>query len=94
MAYDQGQRAVQKAHSVSMENRSKLSLTGVDDVSGFDESLIVLKTAAGALNIRGEGLHIGRIDVDSGQLEVSGKIQELSYDESQPGHSLWSRLFS
>ena len=43
--------------------------------------------------MRGEGLHIERIDLDSGQLEVRGKVQELSYDESAPKGTLWSRLF-
>ena len=32
-------------------------------------------------------------DLDSGQLEVRGKVQELSYDESAPKGTLWSRLF-
>ena len=47
----------------------------------------------GELTVRGEGLHIERIDLDSGQLEVRGKVQELSYDESAPKGTLWSRLF-
>lgn len=93
MSYEQAPRSAVKSHSMSMENREKLSLSGVEDVSGFDESLVVLRTSMGALTIRGEGLHIGRIDLDSGSLELSGKVQELSYDESGPAPSLWSRLF-
>ena len=76
-----------------MENREKLSLGGVEDVSGFDENLIVLTTSQGQLSIRGEGLHIDRIDLDAGQLEVRGHVQELSYDEPVRSGSLWSRLF-
>ena len=87
MAYDQGQRAAQKSHSLNMENREKLSL------SGFDENLVILQTGIGSLTIRGEQLHISRIDLDSGSLELSGKIQELSYDEHSPAPSIWSRLF-
>lgn len=93
MSYEQSPKAVARAHSLSMENREKLSLSGVEDVSGFDEHIVVLKTSMGELSIRGEGLHIGRIDLDSGSLELSGKVQELSYDESAPSPSLWSRLF-
>ena len=84
---------MQRSHTLSMENRDKLSLTGVEDVSGFDESLVVLTTSMGELTVRGEGLHIERIDLDSGQLEVRGKVQELSYDERAPKSTLWSRLF-
>ena len=93
MAYEQIQKAAARAHSLSMENREKLSLGGVEDVSGFDENLIVLTTSQAQLAIRGEGLHIDRIDLDAGQLEVRGHVQELSYDEPARGGSLWGRLF-
>ena len=88
-----GTEALARTHALEMENREKLRLTGVSDVSGFDENLIVLSTALGALTVRGEALHIDRIDLDAGQLEVRGKIQELSYDEPAPSGSLWQRLF-
>lgn len=93
MAYEQIQKAAARAHSLSMENREKLSLGGVEDVSGFDENLIVLTTSQGQLTIRGEGLHIDRIDLDAGQLEVRGHVQELSYDERVRGGSRWGRFF-
>jgi sporulation protein YabP len=93
MAYEQAPRQTTKEHSLNMLNREKLSLTGVQDVSGFDENTIVLSTALGALTVRGEGLHIERIDLDAGQLEVRGTVQELSYDEPSAGGSVWKRLF-
>ena len=55
----------------------------------YDEN----RAKTGNTAVRGEGLHIERIDLDSGQLEVRGKVQELSYDESAPKGTLWSRLF-
>ena len=93
MGYDQAIRPAVKRHGVDMENREKLSLSGVEDVMGFDETLVVLQTSLGRLNIRGSEIHIGRIDLDSGELELQGKIQELSYDETPPRGSLWGRLF-
>ena len=94
MAYEEAQKGVQKSHLLNLENREKLSLTGVVDVNGFDETLIVLATSQGALAIRGEQLHIGRIDLDLGELEVCGLIRELSYSEAGPARSLWARLFT
>jgi len=93
MAYEQAQREAQKKHTLNLDNREKLSLSGVDDVSGFDENLIVLSTALGALTVRGDGLHIDRIDLEAGQLEVRGKIRELSYDEAVRESGFWARLF-
>lgn len=84
---------ITREHSVSMLNREKMSLTGVDDVSAFDESTIVLTTNLGDLTVCGDALHIGCIDLELGRLEVEGHIRELSYDEPAEPHSLWSRLF-
>ena len=92
MANEQAREAP-KSHALSMETRETLSLTGVDDVSGFDESAVVLSTALGALTVRGEDLHIDRIDLELGELELRGRIRELSYEEPSPTGSLWSRLF-
>lgn len=93
MPYEEVQRSIARAHSLSLEARERLSISGVNDVSGFDESLIVLTTVQGDLTVRGQGLHIDKIDLEAGQIEVRGHIQELSYEEPAPSGSLWSRLF-
>ena len=93
MAYEESARVPAKIHSLQLEGREKLKLSGVEDVSGFDESLIVLRTGQGELSIRGTELHIEKIDLPSGVLEVHGHIQELSYEEPARSGGLWSRLF-
>ena len=92
MPYEES-RTTDKPHSLSIENRERMSLSGVEDVSGFDENTVILTTSLGALTIRGDGLHIGRIDLELGQLEVQGRVGELSYDEPVQRESLWTRLF-
>lgn len=93
MPYEEKTKTPAKRHSLNLEGRAKLDVSGVEDVSGFDENLIVLSTAQGDLTVRGEQLHIDRIDLEAGQLEVRGHIQELSYDEPARSGGLWSRLF-
>lgn len=93
MAYEEKARAGQKPHGVIMEERAKLSVTGVEDVERFDEDEVVLLTSRGSLVIRGSGLHIGRLSLDTGELTLDGLVTELCYEESAPGGSLWSRLF-
>ena len=58
MPHEETQRAPARWHSLSLEGREKLSITGVDDVSGFDEELVVLRTGQGELTVRGRQLHI------------------------------------
>ena len=81
------------SHTISLENRHKLRLDGVEEVSGFDDSTVFLKTNMGLLTVSGEQLHIGRIDLDLGILELDGRISELSYADASPAVSFWHRLF-
>ena len=83
----------QEKHAVRLDMREKLSIEGVLDVAGFDENMVVLSTALGDLTVRGEGMHMEKIDLESGRLELHGKLNELSYDEPASGGGLWSRLF-
>jgi len=82
-----------RAHSLQMDNRERLRLTGVSDVSGFDENVIVLSTDMGELSIRGEELHIDKIDLDAGLLELRGTVCELCYEERPAASGLWKKLF-
>lgn len=93
MAYEEVQKAAARCHELSLTDREKMCLTGITDVSGFNESVVVLTTSQGDLTVRGEQLHIERIDLDAGELELRGHVQELSYDEPRQSGSLWSRLF-
>ena len=81
------------AHCLSLENRRKMSLSGVTDVSGFNDNTVLLRTTLGKLAIQGEQLHIGRIDLDMGLLELEGKISELCYSDASPAAGFWQRLF-
>ena len=62
MSYEEKPRPPARFHSLKLEGREKLEVCGVDDVSGFDESLVLLTTDLGELCIRGQQLHIERID--------------------------------
>ena len=91
--YEEVKNAPAKKHSLSLESRSRLIIEGVEDVSGFDENLVILKTARGVLNIRGRQLHVEKIELGTGELELKGHIQELSYDEPESKNGLWHRFF-
>lgn len=93
MAYEEKGKAPVKPHSISMEDRCRLSVTGVEDVESFDETVIVMNTVQGNLIVRGSGLHIGKINLDVGELRVEGVISELCFEEKTASGGLWSRLF-
>ena len=77
-----------------MENRRQLTITGVMDIDSFDENTVVVFTDDGELTIKGSGLHLNRIDVDSGDLLMEGEVNALYYTENQSGKgSFLSKLF-
>ena len=70
------------AHHVILEGRERLSVSGVEDVEGFDESAIVMNTCEGTLVVRGEGLHIEKLSLDGGDLKVEGSVDSLTYEDA------------
>ena len=92
MAYEDKTKAINKPHGITLENRCKLTATGVEDVESFDETTVIMSTSQGTLIIRGSGLHMGKINLDAGEIGVEGMINDISYEE-KPGGSVWSRLF-
>ena len=88
------EKKVRRAHSVSMENRGELRLTGVSDVDSFDDGTVVVFTDWGELVVRGSALRIGMLNVETGELHVSGEVESLSYlDQKKPAQGLLGKLF-
>lgn len=68
-----------KGHSLLVENRERMALTGIEDVISFDEHSVVLASTAGLLTVDGEHLHIIKMNVDSKELGIEGKINGITY---------------
>lgn len=84
----------QSAHRLELTGRERLTVSGVEDVARFDETGIVMTTAAGTLVVTGENLHIGKLSLDGGELHVDGKIDSVAYeDDGFAGGGFFSRLF-
>ena len=81
-------------HSAVLEGRSRLALTGVTQVDSFDEESVVCRTTKGGLVIRGRGLHIDKLNVEGGALQVQGTIDLLEYEDSgEKPAGLLARIF-
>ncbi|MEG1973273.1 MAG: sporulation protein YabP [Oscillospiraceae bacterium] len=88
------EKALIKPHTVLIKNRSSLTLTGINDIESFNEEQVLVYTAEGELCIGGQGLHIGKIDVDMGELTLVGQIDSLEYtDNPMGGKNIWEKLF-
>lgn len=93
MIIEEKTKTLAKPHNIIIEDRAKLSISGVEDVESFDERQIIMRTTKGNIILRGSDLHIDKLNLDTGELTVTGLISELGYEETASGGSLWSRLF-
>ena len=86
-----------RAHACRLENRSAASLTGVRELVSFDENQVVVDTDMGLLTIKGKELHVSRLTVEKGELEVDGQVDSLAYSSNEAyrkaGQSILTRLF-
>ena len=81
-------------HQLTLDGRERLTVSGVEDVERFDETMIVMSTSAGTLVVSGENLHIGKLSLDGGELHVDGRIDSVAYEDEGQGRSgFFSRLF-
>ncbi len=83
-----------RAHSIHMEGRELMSVSGVKDVDSFNDQEVELLTEAGELRIEGNGLHITKLSLDDGQVILEGEICALEYSETtEQRGGLFSRMF-
>ncbi len=81
-------------HSLNLEERHRLAVTGVSEVLSFDENQVVMDTALGLLTVDGEQLHVEKLSLDVGELTLEGSIQSLAYSRGgQKRGSFWSKVF-
>ena len=89
-------RALQ-SHRLNLSDRNALAVTGVRDVMAFDVTEVMLETDLGMLSIRGSDLHVNRLTLEKGEVDVTGKIDSLTYSDvgtyRKQGESLLGRLF-
>ena len=87
------ERGLQLPHKLSLEERKKLTVSGVAEVVSFDESAVVLRTARGVLLVRGQDLHLKTLSLDGGQVAVEGMVSALIYEEPRREGGFFTRLF-
>ena len=68
-----------RSHSIHIDDRRLISVTGVKDVDSFNEQFVQLLTEAGELRIEGADLHITKLNLDEGQVMLEGEISALEY---------------
>ena len=87
-----------KGHKLNINGRKTAAITGVNDVLSFDAGEVLLQTEQGILMIRGSELHVNRLTLEKGEVDIDGRIDSLTYSDTAGGgkssESLLGRLFN
>ena len=91
------EQRIAKTHKLVVNNRKTAMVTGVLDVLSFDLNEILLETEQGMLTIKGADLHVNRLTLEKGEVDIEGRIDSMAYSEvtdfHKTGASLLGRLF-
>ena len=83
-------------NNLILENRSKLSISGVLDVLSFDDKIVIVETELGLLTIKGDNLRINKLSIDTSEVIVEGEITSLAYsskDLDKKNESFLGKIF-
>ncbi len=83
-------------HRVLLENRKKAVITGVQEIHSFNENEVLLLSEAGKILLKGEQLHIRKLNLEKGDAEVEGRVDSLSYltrNAHKKDESILKRMF-
>ena len=82
------------SHKLALDERERLSVTGVLNVEGFSETMVTLDTSMGRMVIKGENLHMNKLDVVDGGFSLEGKVNAFEYQKkSGKKGNFWENLF-
>ncbi len=81
-------------HDLSMKDRKILKLSGVSDVGSFDDQMVVVTTDLGELHVQGKNLHVSKLNLANGEVDIDGLIVALVYSgDSKTNKGLLSKIF-
>lgn len=83
-----------RTHKIMLTNRRTCTISGVVDVLSFDMNEVLLETDQGMLMIKGKDLHVSRLSLDKGEVDVDGSIDSLTYSDMISGKEKTTTLFS
>lgn len=70
-------------HIVNIDNRERISVTDVADIQSFNEETIMIVLKNGGLLIKGQELHIQKLDLEEGRVLITGSISSAVYTEKK-----------
>lgn len=79
-------------HDLILEDRSRLTVTGVQRVLHCNAESAAIETGKGTLTLAGAQISVTKLDLDAGEVHLTGRFDVLEYTRSAAGGGFWHRL--
>lgn len=73
----------EKTHEIILKTRREMRVSGVTEVESFDETGAVFHTVCGTVTVEGKEIRIGVLDVESGNVSLSGRVDAVFYSSEE-----------
>lgn len=84
-------------HRIVIDGRDCTTIEGVTEVISFDEDAVICETTMGTLMLRGNEMHVEKLNLDQGILAVTGEVETVEYSDpgafSKSGGGILGRIF-
>ncbi len=91
------EKQILKPHKLVVNNRKTSMVTGVLDVLAFDLNEVLLETEQGMLMVKGKDLHVNRLSLEKGEVDLAGHVDSFAYSDLQQsakkGDNFFVKLF-
>lgn len=91
------QNTISKSHKLSLDNRKRLTMSGIKDVVSFDLTQILLESTQGMIHIKGNDIKVTRLSLENGEVDIDGTVDSITYSEvkayGEKGKSIIKRMF-
>ena len=81
-----------KPHQLILEDRERLSVTGVLRMLRCEETAASMDTSRGTLTLQGQGLNVRRLSLETGEVTLEGRVDSILYTERLSARSFWQKL--
>ena len=80
-----------KNNKIICDNRKILDLSGIDKLKSSQPTQVVCETNKTPLIIIGKNLHIKKLNLEEGVVQIEGEIDEIKYQAEKK--NLFKRIF-
>ena len=82
-------------HILNIEGREKMTVTEVTDVKSFNEEAVLISLKKGGLMVKGQRLHIQKLDLAEGKVVIDCFVYSMVYTDKKDkdDKSLLKKIF-